>query len=613
MIAKMKKLTFLIYHKEYDTFLKEIQELGVLHVETSQEGFIEPSPQLEEKMRQTTHLHEVIEQLTAYNVPVDTSVGKAAGAEEYISKIDGLNNALHAHELTIQKLKKEADALAPWGEFSPEDVNRLKTVGYEMNLYICPKKDFRAEWEEQYNAMPVNEAKGRLYFVTVTPVGAQPDVDAELVRCPQTSLSGLEQQIQSEEQACRQIQDELLAMARLHLQDLRQLDNEWRSSLAFDQVVLGTTHAAGDKLMVLQGWIPADKEAALTSFLSGKDVYYECRNATKADNAPILLKNNAFTRMYEVLTGMYGMPEYGEFDPTPLIAPFFTLFFAFCMGDSGYGLVLIALGFFLKHKLSKSLAGMMNLVITLGIATTVVGAILGTFFGVSLFDVSLPDWMKQFMIVGKIGETSYDKQMLLALIIGVVHICIAMTVKAICSTVRYGFKESLSNWGWLLLVVGFVCTGGLSFMKVISEEVTTTAFIVIGGISAIGIYLLNNIHRNVFVNIGAGLWDTYNMATGLLGDVLSYIRLYALGLAGGMLGGVFNQLAFMVQDAAGGIAGIIFCGLILVFGHTLNIAMSCLSAFVHPLRLTFVEYFKNSGYEGKGEAYKPFAVIKNNK
>ena len=613
MIAKMKKLTFLIYHKEYDTFLKEIQELGVLHVETSQEGFIEPSPQLEEKMRQTAHLHEVIEQLTAYNVPVDTSVGKAAGAEEYISKIDGLNNALHAHELTIQKLKKEADALAPWGEFSPEDVNRLKTVGYEMNLYICPKKDFRAEWEEQYNAMPVNEAKGRLYFVTVTPVGAQPDVDAELVRCPQTSLSGLEQQIQSEEQACRQIQDELLAMARLHLQDLRQLDNEWRSSLAFDQVVLGTTHAAGDKLMVLQGWIPADKEAALTSFLSGKDVYYECRNATKADNAPILLKNNAFTRMYEVLTGMYGMPEYGEFDPTPLIAPFFTLFFAFCMGDSGYGLVLIALGFFLKHKLSKSLAGMMNLVITLGIATTVVGAILGTFFGVSLFDVSLPGWMKQFMIVGKIGEASYDKQMLLALIIGAVHICIAMTVKAICSTVRYGFKESLSNWGWLLLVVGFVCTGGLSFMKVISEEVTTTAFIVIGGISAIGIYLLNNIHRNVFVNIGAGLWDTYNMATGLLGDVLSYIRLYALGLAGGMLGGVFNQLAFMVQDAAGGIAGIIFCTLILVFGHTLNIAMSCLSAFVHPLRLTFVEYFKNSGYEGKGEAYKPFAVIKNNK
>ncbi len=189
-----------------------------------------------------------------------------------------------------------------------------------------------------------------------------------------------------------------------------------------------------------------------------------------------------------------------------------------------------------------------------------------------------------------------------------------MTVKAIGATMRFGFKESLSEWGWLLLVVGFICTGGLSFMKVISENVSNTAFLVIGGVSAVGIYLLNNIHRNVFVNIGAGLWDTYNMATGLLGDVLSYIRLYALGLAGGMLGGVFNQLAFMVVGDDGGKTfsfGWVACGLILVFGHTLNIAMSCLSAFVHPLRLTFVEYFKNSGYNGRGEAYDPFSIAGN--
>jgi V/A-type H+-transporting ATPase subunit I len=280
------------------------------------------------------------------------------------------------------------------------------------------------------------------------------------------------------------------------------------------------------------------------------------------------------------------------------------------MGDAGYGLVLILLGFFLKRKLGKDMAGMMNLVMTLGVFTTVLGAILGTFFGVSLVDVDLPESVKQFMIVGKIDGTSYDKQMLLALMIGVVHLCIAMTVKAIGQTVRFGFKESLSAWGWLLLVVGFICTGGLSFFEVISAEVTKWSFIVIGAVAAIGIYLLNDIHRNMLVNVGAGLWDTYNMATGLLGDVLSYIRLYALGLAGAMLGGVFNQLAFMVYDGAGPALGWLFCGLILVFGHTLNIAMSCLSAFVHPLRLTFVEYFKNSGYDGKGEEYKPFAVTK---
>lgn len=612
MIAKMKKLTFLIYYKEYEAFLKEIQKIGVLHVEKAQEGFIEPSPALEDKMRDTEHLHTLIEQLSALASTESQTVGKADEARKYVAEADKLNDEIHTHELHVQRLRKEEDALSPWGEFSPSRVEGLSQIGYEMNFFICPAKDYQKEWEDKYNAIPVNETKGRLYFVTVTPVGEVLDVNAELMRRPQISLSDLRTQIQTEEDACKACQDALATLANDHLSDLKALEAESRSSIAFDEVVLGTAHAAGDKLMVLQGWIPEEKEAQLTAFLAGKDVYYESRKATKADNAPILLKNNAFARMYEVLTGMYGMPDYGEFDPTPLIAPFFTLFFAFCMGDSGYGLVLIALGFFLKHKLSKSLAGMMNLVITLGIATTVFGAILGTFFGVSLFDINLPDSIKQFMIVGKIGDTSYDKQMLLALIIGVIHICIAMTVKAICSTVRYGFKESISNWAWLILVVGFVCTGGLSFMKVISEEVTTTAFIVIGSISAIGIYLLNDIRRNVFINIGAGVWDTYNMATGLLGDVLSYIRLYALGLAGGMLGGVFNQLAFMVQDAAGGVVGIICCGLILVFGHTLNIAMSCLSAFVHPLRLTFVEFFKNSGYEGKGEAYKPFAVIKNN-
>ena len=94
-----------------------------------------------------------------------------------------------------------------------------------------------------------------------------------------------------------------------------------------------------------------------------------------------------------------------------------------------------------------------------------------------------------------------------------------------------------------------------------------------------------------------------------MGDILSYMRLYALGLAGGMLGGVFNSLGLMVQESAGGIPGWVLCCLILVFGHAFNIAMSCISAFVHPLRLNFVEYFKNSGYDGTGVLYNPFTNV----
>jgi V/A-type H+-transporting ATPase subunit I len=194
------------------------------------------------------------------------------------------------------------------------------------------------------------------------------------------------------------------------------------------------------------------------------------------------------------------------------------------------------------------------------------------------------------------GELPF--QMLLALGIGVFHICLAMVIKAVGYTKRFGFKENIATWGWVLLIVG-----GLIVVLLLSAEALKWAIIAIGAVSALAIYIFNTPGRNPLINVGAGLWDTYNMATGILGDVLSYIRLFALGLAGGMLGAAFNDLGVMVLGD-GGVNWVFFI-LILLIGHVLNLLMSCLGAFVHPLRLNFVEYFKNSGYEGKGKAYNP--------
>ncbi len=610
MIAKMKKLTFLVYHKDYEAFLGRMQELGVLHVQTTQEGGLRPSSGLEEKLQLTEHVATLAMRLEAMGA--DGGADDGADAAAIVARMDAQDEERHRTELELQRLRKDEAALQPWGDFSPERVDRLADVGYVMRFFVCPERNFDSAWTEDYNAMVVERGEGRVYFVTFTAAGDEVLPDAEQVRLPHVSLSAVRKDIADREAALAAYDKELAAVAHAYAGRLRAYEAGLRTSLAFDRVELCTERAADNRLMVLQGWIPADREEEVKAFLATQDVYYEIRAARKEDDAPIKLKNNAFVRMYEVLTKMYGMPDYGEFDPTPMVAPFFTLFFALCLGDSGYGLILIVLGFLLKRKLSASLAGMMNLVITLGFATTVIGAVMGTFFGVSLFDLDLPESVKRFMVAGKIEGTNYDKQMLLAIIVGIVHISVAMTVKAILTTVRYGFRESLSAWGWMLLVVGFVVTGSLAFLQVVPAEMSKWLFIGIGSVAGIGIYLLNNLGRNVLVNIGAGLWDTYNMASGLMGDVLSYLRLYALGLAGGLLGGVFNQLAFMVQDAAGGVVGIVGCGLILVLGHSLNIAMSCLSAFVHPLRLTFVEYFKNSGYNGQGTAYRPFCLYKSN-
>ncbi|MGI6816256.1 V-type ATP synthase subunit I [Bacteroides sp. KG123] len=607
MITKMKRLTFLVYHKEYEQFLHQIRELGVVHVAEKQRGEMDDAL-LSFVQKRTLYKNMLQSMFLLADKEPDDTVRKNESADALVKSYEDLQTRIQDLNQQLLAIDKDRTQMEIWGDFDWKTVRKLESAGWFVQFYTCAEKEYNNAWVEDYNAIVVQKNGGHLYFVTVNSHFVE--LDAEQLRLPSLSLSELNRKRADTEEIIVQAHTELKAFCKANYRTLEQYSLLLEGDIDLLKVKLNSERMAEGAVVLLEGWIPEDNEAEVEKLLAENDTYYEIRNAVREDNAPIKLKNNAYTRMYEVLTKMYGMPDYAEFDPTPILAPFFSLFFAFCMGDAGYGLVLIALGFILKKKLSASLRGMMNLVITLGIFTAVFGAVLGTFFGVSLFDLEIPAPLKEFMIVGKIGDTGYDKQMLLALIIGAVHICIAMTVKAVGQTVRFGFKESLSAWSWLLLVVGFICTGGLSFFKIISEEVSTWAFIVIGGISTVGIYLLNNIHRNVFINIGVGVWDTYNMATGLMGDILSYIRLYALGLAGGMLGGVFNQLAFMVNDAAGSALGWLFCGLILVFGHTLNIAMSCLSAFVHPLRLTFVEYFKNSGYEGKGEAYKPFTVVK---
>ena len=207
------------------------------------------------------------------------------------------------------------------------------------------------------------------------------------------------------------------------------------------------------------------------------------------------------------------------------------------------------------------------------------------------------------MISGTVA--GYDAQMVLAVGVGIFHICLAMVVKCICYTKRFGFAKTISSWGWTLLIVGAVITGGLALLGVIDMPAVKIILIVIGIVSGLGIFILNDLHRNPLLNIGSGLWDTYNTATGLMGDVLSYLRLYALGLAGGMLGSTFNMLAGMTLGINIPVVNWLLFAFIILIGHILNLALSCLGAFVHPLRLTFVEYFKNSGFEGTGRFYRP--------
>ena len=608
MISKMKKLTFLIYHQEYEAFLAQIRELGVIHVQERQAGLM--NDDLQQSLSRRAQYKDVFKDMSfKIKDKADETIHRELPVDDLLNQYAELNNKIGNLTQQLPSLDKEIAEMSVWGNFDWQSIRKLEEAGYNIQFYACSEREFNPKWEELCDIVTIDKTVGRLSFITVSREPVK--LEIEPLRLPNLSLKQLEDKKTNIQDALAAAKDELSAFCVANYNTLVQYNKELDGEIDLIKVRLDGEPRAEGAVMVMEGWVPVENEQPVKEYLDQSSVYYEIRDTQKGDNPPIKLKNNWFVKMYETLTSMYGMPEYTEFDPTPLIAPFFSLFFAFCLGDAGYGLVLIALGMILKKKM-PDMRGIMNLVISLGVFTAIFGTILGTFFGINIYEATwVPEGLKAFMVSGKINVAggTYDKQMVLALGIGVFHTIVAMLIKALVQTSRFGFKNALGAWGWFLLVGAGTIIATFMFLNLIPEDISKWALIAVGAVAAIGIYLLNDLHRNVFVNIGAGVWDTYNMATGLMGDILSYMRLYALGLAGGMLGGVFNSLGLMVQESAGGIPGWVLCCIILVLGHAFNIAMSCISAFVHPLRLNFVEYFKNSGYEGTGVLYNPFTNI----
>lgn len=600
MIAKMKKLTFLVYHKEYDAFLKSIRDLGVVHVATKAQGSAENAA-LQESIRLSARYAAAIKMLQGLNVqPAAAHTGNAGKGTEALAEIEDVQQQIQQVAHKLQAVEKELVQLEPWGDFDPKSVARLRDAGYQIDFYICSDKQFKEEWVDLYNATEINHIGSKLYFVTVMPKGENIDLEVETAKLPDCSLSDLHVRKENLAKQSEALQARLKDLAASVVPDLQAAQAQVHSQIEFSKVVLNTDSLADNKLMLLQGWAPADCVSKIKDFLESKEVYYEVADPTPEDDVPILLDNKGFFRLFEPIMRLYMLPKYNELDLTPFFAPFFMLFFGLCLGDSGYGLfMLLAVTIYrlVAKNISASMKPILTLVQLLGASTMVCGLLTGTCFGFNLYDIQLPLFQSLKEAISLDNQQMFN----LSLILGGVQIIFGMILKAVNQTIQFGFKYAVATIGWLFILVstaiafaapGFMPMGGTVHM----------VFLAIGVLMA---YLYNSPGKNVFVNIGLGLWDSYNMATGLLGDVLSYVRLFALGLSGGILASVFNSLAVgMSPDNV--IAGPIVMVLIFVIGHAINMFMNVLGAMVHPMRLTFVEFFKNSGYEGGGKEYKPF-------
>ena len=607
MITRMKKLTFLVFYKEYQEFLDRMGELGVLHVVQKQQGALD-NAEVQEQMRLLSRYANAIEALgKVATAPSNSPKGEDKGVLSSSSPLGGNEGGLllvqydqllaekAAAEARIQVLAKDEQMLAPWGNFEPASVERLIKAGYDINFFACATRLYKEEWESEYHAITINADKSKVYFITVTAPGTEISIEAELCRLPKTSLEALRQEIESLQAKCADFDKQITAFADAHLAHFKAAHEALQSDINFSKVALSADSVAGDKLMLLQGWAPEKSLDTVCEYLDKTGHYYQIDDPTAEDDIPIQLSNNKFFRLFEPLTKLYMLPKYGELDLTMFFAPFFMLFFGLCLGDMGYGLLII-LGLPVFTKLFQLINPEFKkpLVFLFGLSTVLAGSLTGTAFGFSLYDLDVPFFQTMKDVLYQDNQSMFY----LSLIIGCVQILFGMVLKAVNLAIQLGFKYAVSTIGWILLLVGIA-------VGVLTGSMGAPWFMVLMIAAGCMIMLYNSPGKNIFLNIGLGLWDAYNMVTGLLGDVLSYVRLFALGLSGGILASVFNSLAVgMSPDIP--VVGFIVTALIFLIGHGLNIFMNILGSMVHPMRLTFVEFFKNSGYEGGGQEYTPF-------
>lgn len=352
-----------------------------------------------------------------------------------------------------------------------------------------------------------------------------------------------------------------------------------------------------DSVSLIQGWVPVKHNEKFTEIVKevlGSDYYlnFEDVKEEEIDEVPIALENNDLNAAFEDVTAMYALPKYNEVDPTPVVAPFYLIFFGMMVADMGYGLLmLIGTIFALKFlNFDDGMKKMIKFFHYLSYPTIAFGAIYGSFFGDLL--PNLP----------KLLNTSTDVMSILTLsvVFGVIQIFfgLGMKVYVLCKLGRP--LDALMDAGsWALTLISLGLMAGGMFIGI---PVLKTVGILGSIIGALSIVLTQGrMMKSVGGKIGQGLYELYNI-TGYVGDLVSYTRLMAIGLSGGSIAGAVNMIMSMVP---GPIGAFLVGPLIFVIFQTVNLLLSLLSGYVHTLRLTYVEYF-GKFYDGGGKAFKPF-------
>jgi V/A-type H+/Na+-transporting ATPase subunit I len=634
----VKKYLFIGLESDREAFFKEAQEAGIVH-------FIETGP------AKVKHVPEEVQMIAAAIKVIRGLPPTEQEETEEFDLADGFSRKILSLKETHDKLleeerlvRMEIARVETFGDFSLEDIAEIEKACHCKFQFFCAREGYADTIQLPDELIYVGTNHSLDYFFAINKDAKTYEKFSPMhIERPIGTLRRRQSEITKElSQSEKRLKSYAKYNTFLHHALINKL-NTFHLHAAVDAVEPVIQGA----LFAVEGWVPINKVPQLSPLVEKLNIHIEEIAIEPTDSIPTYLENTGVARVGEDLVHIYDTPSITDKDPSLWVLFAFSLFFAFIIGDAGYGLILLAVALYIRYKFSITHSvgkRVMSLFMILCYFVIGWGLLTNNFFGINiglnnpLRKVSVMNWLvekkaayviehkdetyqewvkkypqlegvtnpKEFLEKAstvKDGHVSYEMAskfsdnilLELALLIGVIHIC--------CSMLRY-INRNWKNVGWLLFIIGCYlylphflhATSIINFVFGFTpaQAAQSGLYLIYGGL-AIAVVLSFIEHRFL------GIVDSINMIIQLFADSLSYLRLYALGLAGGMMAATTNELAASVN--------IVFGIVILILGHTVNIVLSIMSGVIHGLRLNFLEWYHYS-FEGGGKLFNPLRKLK---
>ncbi len=596
MIVPMKKVTLIVLASEKQAALKDLARLGVLDIESST-VLHSDSDELESLRESRNLLHKGLFLL-------DKAPGNDKKTKEYTPDkarslaMETCDLADRIHELQEEELRLRAasDRISPWGDFKPQDIPELREAGMNVRLFEIDVKKLRS-LSPEIDYILVNKDKHVARIACVAaPEG--PLADLHEFKLPEQSLSEIGTRIREVEKERARMQSSLWAMGK-HKHAFKQALTELDKRIEFEEANVSMINDG--ELSHISGFCPEPAVPELKHAAGKHGWALLIEEPGEGDQVPTLVKNPRWIRIIKPVFDFLGtVPGYREYDISLWFLLFFSIFFGMLIGDAGYGMFFLLLTLVVRLVARKAPPEFFILMGVTGFVTVVWGGITGTWFGSEAIARSpLVSWMIIPAIYSfKQGNTSAIL-MQFCFIIGTVHLSIARLQNFFR---RLPSLKAFAELGWLSIIIAMYF---IVLFLILQQDFNPVIVILLGG----GLLLVILFSEQQGRFIKGALIGLVKLPLNILSvistfaDVVSYVRLFAVGLSALEIAKAFNGMAQNVGFQGFAIAGAV---LILFFGHVLNIVLGIMAVVVHGVRLNMLEYSGQLGMEWTGKPYKPF-------